>query len=56
MTLDGITVLLGTTKGAFLVDGNAARDAWSIRGPYCDNWPINHIIADPDNERTLQEH
>ena len=48
MTLDGITVLLGTTKGAFLVDGNAARNAWSIRGPYCDNWPINHIIADPE--------
>lgn len=42
-----VTVLLGTTKGAFLVSGGPA--GWRARGPFCDGWPINHIIADPDS-------
>ncbi len=41
------TVLVGTTKGAFLVDGDASRKKWTVRGPFCGGWPINHIIGDP---------
>lgn len=44
----GITVLLGTTKGAFLLDGGAGRSGWSVRGPFCDGWPINHMTSDPE--------
>lgn len=44
---DTVTVLVGTTKGVFLITGNAAREDWAIRGPYCDGWPINHVIGDP---------
>ncbi|XDA97102.1 exo-alpha-sialidase [Sulfitobacter sp. LCG007] len=40
------TVLVGTTKGAFLLDGNPDRSAWDLRGPFCHGWPINHVIAD----------
>ena len=47
MTDTGVQVLVGTTKGAFVLDGNAARDSWSVRGPYCDGWPINHVVGDP---------
>lgn len=47
MTDTGVHVLVGTTKGAFVLDGNAARDTWSVRGPYCDGWPINHVVGDP---------
>lgn len=43
---DGLTVLVGTTKGAFLIEGDSARDRWRMRGPYCEGWPINHIIGD----------
>jgi photosystem II stability/assembly factor-like uncharacterized protein len=43
-----ITVLVGTTKGVFLVCGSADRDKWSVKGPYCDGWPINHVIGDPE--------
>ena len=39
-------LLVGTTKGAFILDGSAERSEWSVRGPYCDGWPINHVIAD----------
>jgi photosystem II stability/assembly factor-like uncharacterized protein len=42
-----ITVLIGTTKGAFLLDDDGKRGAWSLRGPFCDGWPINHVIGDP---------
>ena len=42
----GVTVLVGTTKGVFLVAGGSNRDGWEVSGPFCDGWPINHVIAD----------
>ena len=42
-----ILILLGTKKGAFIVEGDAGRENWSLRGPFCDAWPINHVVADP---------
>ena len=42
-----ILILLGTKKGAFIVEGDALRRAWALRGPFCETWPINHVIADP---------
>lgn len=41
-----ITVLAGTTKGLFLLQ-SPDRKEWSVRGPLCDGWPINHAIGDP---------
>ena len=43
---DAITVLLGTTKGAFLLTSDAGRSEWSVKGPLCDGWPINHVVGD----------
>ena len=40
-------LLVGTTKGAFILDGTAERDVWRVRGPFCDGWPINHMVGDP---------
>ncbi|WP_411891013.1 exo-alpha-sialidase [Yoonia sp. SDW83-1] len=51
MASDNVTVLVGTTKGGFLVSGDAQRDNWSVQGPLCDGWPINHIVGDPDTGR-----
>lgn len=47
MTAEGLTVLVGTTKGAFLLAGGSGRSGWSVSGPLCDGWPINHCIGDP---------
>lgn len=44
-----ITVLVGTKKGAFLLESDAARKSWSLRGPFCGGWPINHVIGDPES-------
>jgi len=40
-------LLLGTKKGAFILEGDASRRSWSLRGPFCEAWPINHVVADP---------
>lgn len=42
-----VLILLGTKKGAFLLEGTEARTAFTQRGPFCEAWPINHAIADP---------
>ena len=47
MPAEAIRLLVGTTKGAFVLDGDADRARWAVRGPYCDGWPINHVIGDP---------
>ncbi len=51
MASDNVTVLVGTTKGGFLVSGDAQRDNWAVQGPLCDGWPINHIVGDPETGR-----
>lgn len=44
---EAITILLGTTKGVFLLDADGARKDWRLRGPFCDGWPVNHVVGDP---------
>ncbi|CAN5714362.1 exo-alpha-sialidase [soil metagenome] len=39
-------ILLGTRKGAFIVELDAARDRVSVRGPFCDAMPIQHLAWD----------
>ena len=48
MDSGGIVVLAGTTKGAFLITDKGDAEGWSVTGPHCDGWPVNHIIGDPD--------
>lgn len=47
MASKNLTILVGTTKGTFLVDGGRDRSGWTVRGPFCNGWPINHVIGDP---------
>ncbi|MEM9269397.1 MAG: exo-alpha-sialidase, partial [Pseudomonadota bacterium] len=46
-----ITVLLGTTKGAFLADAGPDRTGWRVRGPFCQGWTLNHVIGDGQTGR-----
>jgi photosystem II stability/assembly factor-like uncharacterized protein len=39
-------LLIGTRKGLFIAESDAARHDWSLRGPYCEGWPIYHAIYD----------
>jgi photosystem II stability/assembly factor-like uncharacterized protein len=50
MTMDQeqkTNLLVGTRKGVFVASADAARETWSLRGPFCEAWPINHVIGDP---------
>jgi len=45
-----LQLLLGTTKGAFILTSDDRQD-WAVAGPFCDGWPINHVIGDPASGR-----
>jgi photosystem II stability/assembly factor-like uncharacterized protein len=42
-----VLILVGTRKGLFIIESDAQRRAWSLRGPFCNMWPIQHAVADP---------
>lgn len=41
------TLLVGTRKGCFVLEGDGRRVDWSVRGPYCEGWPVYHAVQDP---------
>ncbi|MBK8908750.1 MAG: exo-alpha-sialidase [Rhodospirillales bacterium] len=42
-----VLLLVGTRKGVFLLEGDGRRNQWGLRGPFCEAWPINHVVGDP---------
>jgi len=42
-------VLVGTRKGCFILESDADRRDWKMRGPYCEGWPIYHAVHDADS-------
>ncbi len=41
-----VLVLVGTKKGAFVFESDERRTDWTLSGPFCQTWPINHFIGD----------
>ena len=44
---DHVQILLGTTKGLFILTNPNGATQWAVSGPHCDGAPINHVIGDP---------
>jgi photosystem II stability/assembly factor-like uncharacterized protein len=42
-------LLVGTRKGLFMLESDADRKKWSLRGPYCEGWPVYHAVFDQDS-------
>ncbi len=40
---------VATRKVTFLLESEDRRD-WTLRGPFCEGWPIYHAIFDPASE------
>jgi photosystem II stability/assembly factor-like uncharacterized protein len=40
-------LLVGTRKGCVVLESDEDRRDWTIRGPYCEGWPIYHAVYDP---------
>src|SRR5262245_28622815 len=43
-----VLLMVGTRKGAFLLESDETRRDWQLRGPFCEGWPVYHVIHDPD--------
>ena len=43
-----VEVLVGTKKGAFILESDPARRDWRLRGPFCQNWPTHDFIRAAD--------
>jgi photosystem II stability/assembly factor-like uncharacterized protein len=41
-------LLVGTRKGCFVLESGDRR-SWSLRGPFCEGWPVYHAIYDPSS-------
>ncbi len=42
-----VRLLVGTKKGAFILESDASRRDWSMRGPLCEGWPVHDLIVEP---------
>ena len=42
-----VLTLIGTKKGAFILESDESRRTWKLRGPFCEAWPIHHMAGDP---------
>ena len=49
--MSSVRVLVGTRKGAFVLESDTTRTGWDVRGPHFGGWEIYHVAgspADPD--------
>lgn len=45
--MNGVRVLVGTRKGAFILTSDAARQRWQVSGPHFGGWEIYHVKGSP---------
>jgi hypothetical protein len=43
----GVRVLVGTRKGAFILNSDADRQQWQVSGPHFAGWEIYHLKGSP---------
>ncbi|MBI2763537.1 MAG: exo-alpha-sialidase [Chloroflexi bacterium] len=48
-----LALLVGTPKGVFVLEGDARRRDWALRGPLCEGWPIHDVCVDPGSGALL---
>lgn len=45
--MSGVRVLVGTRKGAFIIESDGTRDRWNVTGPHFGGWEIYHLKGSP---------
>lgn len=45
MALNGMKILVGTTKGAFLISDDDHRRRWQVKGLFCDGWRVARLTS-----------
>jgi photosystem II stability/assembly factor-like uncharacterized protein len=51
--MSSVRVLVGTRKGAFVLDSDGKRQSWKVTGPYFAGWEIYHVKASPADPNRL---
>ncbi len=46
-------LLVGTKKGAFILESDAGRSDWTISKPLCEGWPVHDLIVEPSSGAIL---
>ena len=41
-----VVLMVGTRKGLFVLESDTGRRDWSLRGPFCDGWPVYNAAYD----------
>ena len=47
--MNGVRVLVGTKKGAFILSSDTSRARWRVDGPHFPGWEIFHMKGSPTN-------
>jgi len=47
--MSGVRVLVGTRKGAFILNSDEKRQKWEVNGPHFGGWEIYHLKGSPVN-------
>jgi photosystem II stability/assembly factor-like uncharacterized protein len=48
-----VRVLVGTRKGAFILESDGKREEWDISGPHFAGWEIYHVTGSPADPNRL---
>ena len=49
----GVRVLVGTRKGAFILESDGNRKRWDVRGPFFAGWEVYHVKGSPADPNRL---
>jgi photosystem II stability/assembly factor-like uncharacterized protein len=45
--MSGVRVLVGTRKGAFVLEADGKREKWNVSGPHFAGWEMYHVKGSP---------
>ncbi|MCC7185529.1 MAG: exo-alpha-sialidase, partial [Acidobacteria bacterium] len=48
-----VRVLVGTRKGAFILESDGKRESWTVNGPHFPGWEMYHIKGSPVDPNRL---
>src|SRR6516225_6524747 len=51
--MNGVRVLVGTRKGAFILTSDGTRNRWTVSGPHFGGWEIYHLKGSPADPNRL---
>jgi photosystem II stability/assembly factor-like uncharacterized protein len=52
-SMSGVRVLVGTRKGAFILNSDGKRKKWDVSGPHFAGWEIYHVKGSPVDQNRI---